>query len=114
MKLLSHALRLDTHENALPRLEANEESLFIKPLEARQLSVGLVELDELVSLVLGVEVEDLRVGDDAAHELLLLCLFRAPLHVRRFSLNDKAVERSVSLVVGHRQHLVAFDGLNLA
>jgi len=106
VKFLSHTLWLNTYKNALSSLEANKQGVCIKPLKARQLAIRFVKLDEFMSLVLGVKVEDLWVRNDTAHELFLFSLLRAPSNVGRFSLDDKAVKRSVSLVIRYSKHLV--------
>jgi len=106
MQLLSQSLWIDANDQALASLESNKEAVFREPLEAGKLAVALVELNELVLLALWVEVEDLGVGDDTTHELICVCLFWAPPHIRRFTLDNERVKWSVSLVIGHCEHLV--------
>lgn len=60
-----------------------------------------------MALVLGVEVEDLRVRDDATHVLFFVSLSWAPLDIGWLSFDDEAVERRVTLMVGDREHLVS-------
>lgn len=102
----SEAVGAQRYEQALTCLEAHEEALLVIPFEARQLTIRLIKLDRAVCLGLWVEVVDLGTANDAAHDLVVFILHRAPSDVAGLSLANVAVEWRVTKRVRNSQHLV--------
>jgi len=80
-------------------LKRNNERFFVIPLEAGDLAVALVELNELMLLRLGIKLNDLLASNDAAHQLIVVILKRAPSDVRGLTFDNVTIERSVSLMI---------------
>ena len=111
MKFSSKILLLDRDQEALASLESDKKCVFIKPFEACEFAVGLVELNKFVLLGLGVEMEDLLVCDDATHKLsTLIILLWAPFYIGWLSFHNETIKRRVSLLVRNREHLVSRAG----